>query len=135
MVPFTRWLALKPLAEDIDDAKKHLGRALVIQNGKSSGMDILPHINGFKESLTRCTNKLSQGSNETLARDLASVFNSMNDEADEAVSESDPSLRRYMLDGLLRRMDAEVTRPTHVKKPRDGFGLGDPIFLSGSPAE
>ena len=125
MLQFTQWLALKPLDEDIADAKRHLGRALVTQNSReSSGMDILPHINSFKDSISRCTNKAGQGSDETLARDLASIFNSLDREADEAVSEPDPSLRRYMLSGLLRRMDSELSRPTSVFKADDN-PLGD----------
>ena len=125
MQPFLQWLALKPLDEDLTDAKRHLGRALVAQGSReSSGMDILPHINNFKDALSRCSNKAGQGFNRTLAQDLASVFKSLSQDADEAVSEPDPSLRRYLLSGLLRRMDSEVTRPTNVKKTQD-TALGD----------
>jgi len=124
MLEFTQWLALKPLDEDLLDAKKHLGRALVAQTSReSSGMDILPHINNFKDAISRCSNKAGQGSDKTLARDLVSIFNSLSGEADEAVSEADPSLRRYLLSGLLRRMDSEVGR--NVPKPTIDTALGN----------
>lgn len=119
MIAFSHWLALKPLTEDLLDAKKALGRALVVQNSsKHTGIDILPHINSFKDSISRCANKTGQGSNEALARDLASIFNSFSQEADEAVSEPDPGLRRYMLSGLLRRLEADLKEPG-VKEPED----------------
>lgn len=125
MLEFTQWLSLKPLDEDLVDAKRHLGLALVAQGSKeSSGMSILPHINSFKDSIERCSNKAGQSSDQALARDLSSIFNSLSHEADEAVSEPDPSMRRYMLSSLLRRMDAEVGKTT-VKKSIKDSPLGD----------
>ncbi len=124
MLEFNQWLAIKPFDEDLSDAKNHLGRALVAQGSRdSSGMDILPHIEKFKDAIQSCSNKASQGSDKTLAHDLVSIFQSLDKEADEAVSEPDPSLRRYMLSGLLRRINSEV-RPTSAKKITD-TPLGD----------
>lgn len=125
MLEFSSWMSLKPLAEDLADAKRHLGRALVAQASReSSGMDILPHINNFKDSLSRCSNKAGQGSDKIVAQDLASVFSSLNQDADEAVSEPDPSLRRYLLSSLLRRVDSEVSK-SNVKKMGIDTPLGD----------
>lgn len=124
MLEFTQWLTLKPLDEDLMDAKTNLGRALVQSTSReSSGMDILPHINAFKDAIQRCSNKASQSDDNALARDLVSIFNSLSGEADEAVSESDPSLRRYMLSGLLRRIDSEIGGT--VTKPTQDSALGD----------
>ena len=124
MLEFTQWLTLKPLDEDLMDAKTHLGRALVQQTSRDcSGMDILPHINNFKDALQRCSNKVSQSDDDALAHDLVSIFNSLSGEADEAVSESDPSLRRYMLSGLLRRMDSEIGGK--AAKPTIDAAFGD----------
>ena len=125
MLEFTQWMTLKPLDEDLADAKRHLGLALVAQGSKeSSGMSILPHINSFKDSIGRCSNKAGQSSDEALARDLSSIFDSLSQAADEAVSEPDPSLRRHLLSGLLRRMDTDVARTT-VAKPVKNSALGD----------
>jgi hypothetical protein len=109
MLEFVQWLKLQPLGEDLADAKASIGRALVQSTSRdSSGVDILPFINDFKDALQRCSNKASQGDDDTLAQDLVSIFGSLSGEADEAVSESDPGLRRYMLSGLLRRIDSEI---------------------------
>src|ERR1700753_3092297 len=87
MLEFTQWLSLKTNDENLNDAKRYLGLALV---GQSSGTDILSYIDKFKESISRCSNKI--------------LFDSLIDNADEAISEEDPDKRRHLLSSLLRRL-------------------------------
>lgn len=123
MLEFNQWLSLLP--NDLEEAKRQLTLALIAQNSKdSSGMDLITYIEKFKDSLIRCANKAEQNSNPAKSKDIRSFLNLLRDDADAAISEPDLSLRRYLLSGIIRKIDSE-TNPQKVSKPISNPGLGD----------
>jgi hypothetical protein len=133
MLPFTQWMALVPLNNDIDAARKSLGRALVVQNSNKSGLEILPAVNGFIDAIDRCSSKLGQNEDKALASDIASVFASLKDDAQKAVSEEDPGMRRYLLAGVLRRVDTELRMPQSLPDRNDVHPMSRVIRPSVRP--
>lgn len=110
MRTFSNWLVTLPLKQNLADARKHLGRALVLHNSNRPGLELHRHMEAFKDSLYTAANKTGQGDDDALARDVSAVLDSLCKEADAAISESDPGQRRWLLSNLLSRIDSEIDR-------------------------
>ena len=102
MIEFTRWM---DLADDLSTAEQHIGRALVAMTSKdSAGMDILPYITRFKQSVSDALKKADDPDEKYFVREVKVKLDELDDDAEAAVSEDDPSRRREMLSALLRKV-------------------------------
>lgn len=104
MIEFTRWM---DLSDDLSTAERYIGRVLVaLGSNNSAGFDILPHVNRFKQVISKALEKADDPEERGFVREVSVKLNGLERDADAAVSESDPSRRREMFSALLRKINS-----------------------------
>jgi hypothetical protein len=102
MIEFTRWM---DIADDLSTAERYIGRVLVaLGSNNSAGLDILPHVTRFKQSVSAALEKADDPDERGFVREVVVKLNQLEEDADAAVSEPDPSRRRQMFSTLLRKV-------------------------------